>query len=566
MTCFHGGGVRSDAQFPKRLDGCTRHYDAMTPRFQTPAVGPVAAAEFLARSHGAVSVQRGFAVGATRVERIHSLLRGMPDPDWARFKVLMQAGLDSPMAERDLDMVERLFRKGEAIGGCAGHAVGQVIDAITSHAPLLLEVKRVQERMREQVRFVLREMTDQQWEKFKTALEDNLRHPVNEDEIAVLELVFRVGESVRNVEIAATAAANRASGLRLIHPEVARRNAAMRARANGLEAIDPEAAYREAKKVVERVEEASQRAENTLANRYVRPGSAYQYARNTVFRLIDWILETPELMGQVTALRKELEAVAPLTRERMRWVLNRMPMLDRIQAIRLIPLNTILMFQEGETRAKEGDLGFRATRDRRLAYDCFVRGHSDGELAATFGLALNAVKNALGEILQALADLPIARQLAHGYLARMDHVQPMTTSEVRRRMKSLDAERRAEIVNGIPPCAWKIRHLIQLHKHVFLDYLSGEWALETLVEYYNLEKRHRLTGTFRFEQTLTVRGANAAIGGMLLKIAQEPELRQRLSLWTSPGAELVPVDPAYDPDLGAEDFLPMQLNHAGCPG
>ena len=35
-----------------------------------------------------------------------------------------------------------------------------------------------------------------------------------------------------------------------------------------------------------------------------------------------------------------------------------------------------------------------------------------------------------------------------------------------------------------------------------------------MVNYYNLEKDQKLTGTFRFEGTVTPRGANAAIAGV----------------------------------------------------
>ena len=88
-------------------------------------------------------------------------------------------------------------------------------------------------------------------------------------------------------------------------------------------------------------------------------------------------------------------------------------------------------------------------------------------------------------------------------------------------------------MNGIPNCAWKAKDVIPMHKHLFLDYLSGEWVLGALVEYYNLEKVKRATGTFKLEGTLTVRGAHSAIDGMLQKIAAEPALRQQLRQWTS---------------------------------
>ena len=53
----------------------------------------------------------------------------------------------------------------------------------------------------------------------------------------------------------------------------------------------------------------------------------------------------------------------------------------------------------------------------------------------------------------------------------------MAFGEIRRRLKRLTPGQRAEIINAIPPCAWKVREIIHLHKHLFLDYLSGEWVL-----------------------------------------------------------------------------------------
>jgi hypothetical protein len=72
-----------------------------------------------------------------------------------------------------------------------------------------------------------------------------------------------------------------------------------------------------------------------------------------------------------------------------------------------------------------------------------------------------------------------------------------------------------------------------LQKHLFLDYLSGEWVLGALVAYYNLQKDKRLTGMFKLGGTLTVRGANSAFEGILRKIADEPDLRRQLTDWSA---------------------------------
>src|SRR5205814_2165243 len=138
------------------------------------------------------------------------------------------------------------------------------------------------------------------------------------------------------------------------------------------------------------------------------------------------------------------------------------------------------------------------------------------------------VKNAVGTILQTLIEKALARQPVCEYLARAGQMPAMEFGEIRRCMKRLTAARRSEIVNAIPNCAWKAREVIHLHKHLFLDYMTGEWVLATLVKNYNLETTNRLAGTFTFGGGLTIRGANAAIEGVLRKIADEPELIHRL--------------------------------------
>ncbi len=66
--------------------------------------------------------------------------------------------------------------------------------------------------MRERVRFVLREMSDAQWAGFKTSLLGHLVQPAKAEEVGVLELSFRIGESVSNIETAALALADKLSG------------------------------------------------------------------------------------------------------------------------------------------------------------------------------------------------------------------------------------------------------------------------------------------------------------------------------------------------------------------
>ena len=68
---------------------------------------------------------------------------------------------------------------------------------------------------------------------------------------------------------------------------------------------------------------------------------------------------------------------------------------------------------------------------------------------------------------------------------------------VRRMMKRLPAEQRAAIVNGIPPCAWKSRDMMPVHKRLLLDYLSGDWALGALVAHCNLQGEQRLSADNR---------------------------------------------------------------------
>ena len=77
------------------------------------------------------------AVAAMGAERLHSMLRAMADEDWSRVKSLMAASFSHAEKETDIDLLERLFRKGEAIARQAGGTVLRLIQAIIGD-PLLL--------------------------------------------------------------------------------------------------------------------------------------------------------------------------------------------------------------------------------------------------------------------------------------------------------------------------------------------------------------------------------------------------------------------------------------------
>jgi hypothetical protein len=522
----------------------------MKPRFEV-LIPP--AERFLscgAQSEGAAP-EAARSLGAMSTERVHGVLRRMPGEDWSRLKALMRENLGSAGTAEDMDMVELFFRKGERLGGLGGGTVWRMVQAIMGSPLMMEQVRRANEQMREQVRFVLREMSDPQWNEFKASLLERLIQPAKAAEAEVLELVFRTGESVSNVEIAALALADKVSGRKLIQPEVARRNALVKGKVLGAQRMDPEAAYQAAKQAVEQATDTASRAENTLAYGYVEPSAPYRHARNTVFRMVDFILEDPELMAEVMRIYGELLGVRPVSQAQMRWALHRMPMADRMKVIKLIPLNIILMFCHEQAGTERQEPRFRATRDRRLAYDCFVKGRTDAELVAAYGLLANAVKNEVAVILRTLCRKPLACQVSSQYLERMAQVEPMHVGEVRRRLKRLDPERRAQLLNRIPNCAWKARAACHLHKHLFLDYLSGEWLLDALVDYYNLEKGDRLAGRFRFEGNLTARGATGAMAGILRKISEEPELRHQLRVWTSGQSPAPP--PAAEAATEAEE-------------
>jgi hypothetical protein len=429
-------------------------------------------------------------------------------------------------------LLERLFRKGEALARQAGGVVLRMTQRIASDPSLLAAVRQANERRRSSLRFVLREMSTEDWNRFKAALEQDLPDSTKADDLGVLELVLRTGESVTNVEAAAVAKANQVSGLKLMDPEVARRNAIIKSRIPGAIPVDPEAAYAAAKRALAEVEQIARRARNTLAYDQVSPSSSYRHARNTLFHLLGTILESEDLTALLAPIEKELTTIAPLARERLRWALHRMPVEERLAIIESISFNTILMLQESESSPESPDGRIRGSRDRRLAYDLFVRGQSDEELATAYGLSVNGVKNATGALLETLAAKPQVRKAVHAFLARVNIIPPMRIDEVRSRMKRLTPGQRAELLNRIPNRVWKAHQIIPLHKHLFLDYITGEWVLATLVQYHNLASDKRLSGAFRCDGTLTVRGANAAINGILQKISDEPLLRDQLRRWT----------------------------------
>ena len=240
-------------------------------------------------------------------------------------------------------------------------------------------------------------------------LERTLHEPNKAEDLKVLDLVFRMGESISNVEIAALAKADRITNRKLIDPEVAKKNALIKARIPGATGIDPDAAYTAAERAMTMAKKLAQRAEHTLAYSFVEPTTPFKHARNTVFKLVDAIIEEQQLMGVIINIEKDLAAVKPVTRENMRWALHRMPVHDRMRVIKLIPLNTVLMLQETEQDLAPHDASFRAARDRRLAYDLFVKGQSDEELTVKYRCSLHGLKSAVAVILETLASRPLAR-------------------------------------------------------------------------------------------------------------------------------------------------------------
>jgi hypothetical protein len=505
---------------------------------------------------GATSVGVNGPLPALSSERLHSILRRMADDDWLNLKGLLRQSLALSLTDSDVELLERLFRRGEAIARDVGGAVCRIIQSVAGDSRLMEEAKRADERVKARARFVLREMGECDWAAFKELMVRKLTHATQADDVDTLELVFRLGESVTNIEVAALALAEKQSGRRLLNPEVARTNAAIKSAVRGTVGLDPEVAYLEAKRALEESEQMARRAEHTLAYYFARPTASFRHARNTVFRMVETILECPELLAELLRLEREFAAVPSVCRERMRWAMHRMPMRDRLAVLKLIPLNTILMFQQSEARDSQRQLLFNATRDRRLAFDLFVRGYSDEELAATFRTSLNAVKNAVGNILQTLIDRPLARKPVAAYLQSCDRIPPMDVAELRRLIKGATSRRRSELVAALPNCVWKVRAVMPLHKHLFLDYMSGEWVLGALVHYYNVHKT-KTVGGLSFAGTLTVRGANAAIEGILHKLTEEPDLRQLLrERASSPGAGTPESAEENAANFDVDDLLP----------
>lgn len=477
----------------------------------------------------------GTQLAATAIERVHSVLSRMSDDDWGEFKSLMKQNLPEIAGGSDVALLENLFRKGEVVARDATARILHLIHSIIGNPPLLNQVRKATERLRTRIRFILREMTETDWIRFRRLLIGALPQADAAEQVQVLELVVRIGESVSNIEVAAAGLADKLSGRRCIDPEIARRNALIRPKTAGGPVIDPEQAYLEAKHLMEETRELASRAESTLAHAYAEPTPAYKHARHTVFQLVEAIIANSELMAEAAAVEKRLLAIPALSRHKLRWALHRMSVPDRLEVLKLIPLNTVLVFRDNYEASPREGIQFRAARDRRLAYDYFVRGHSEEELAAAYGLSLHGVKNAIAMLLDSLIARPLVCKIVHRFLLRAKQIEPMLLPDIRRRIKLLTSGQRAELLNLIPNCAWKARGAIHLHKSLFLDYTSGEWVLARLVDFYNLEQGERISGKFKIEGTLTVRGATAAIEGLLRKIADEPCVRQRLRELSSPG-------------------------------
>ncbi|HEV2208322.1 MAG TPA: hypothetical protein VG167_06065 [Verrucomicrobiae bacterium] len=474
------------------------------------------------------SVRPGISA-AMRTERLHSLLRRIPDADWARLRPLLEESFADADRARGFELFERLFRKGEAVGPGDGAAVCKRVESLSGSQPVLAELKKADERLKQRVRWTLREISEEAWSALKAKLAARLGEKA--EALVVAELVFRFGESVSNIETAAEALAERCSARRRLAPDVARKNAMLRVRSPGPASLDPEAIYNQVLAETTHAEQVLRRAENTLAYRFVQPTAPFRHARNTVFQIVEALLSEAELRAEVLERERELLAVPLVSREQMRWALHRLPRAQRIEVLKRVPLNTVLMFHESGGE----DVLLRATRDRRLGYDLFVEEHSEEELAARYGLALNALKNVVGTMLEALVAKPLARQPAHALLSWAAQVPPMTTGEVRRRLKQLNPGQRAGLLKSVPLCAWKVREIIPLHKHLFLDYLSGEWVLGALVKYYNLHKQPGFAGRFDFKGTLTARRANAAIEAVIHKLADEAIVRHQLRVWSGAG-------------------------------
>jgi hypothetical protein len=510
-----------------------------------------------AGANGAQSVEtdpgkRGLST-AMRTEQLYAMLRRMPVSDWPRLREVLVRELVPPPMAGALEALERRFREDLSLTGEHRMWVFDLVRLISASPPVLAHLRQTDERTKARVRWVLREMSDSDWMEFKESLGPALSGPGKEEEIRVIELALRLGESVTNIESAARALAQQISCERVLTPEVARRNALAR----GEGGVDPDRVFLAAKAAASQAEALAHRAQHTLACRYVAPHSAFKHARNTLFKLVDAILQHRHLAAHIGQIERELAAVPPVSRERLRWALHRMPIGQRMKVLKLVPLNPLLMHQQTNGE----DIMLRATRDRRLAFDLFVRGKSEAELMAAYKLSLNALKNAVGMLLEALTERPLVRKMVSEFLSQTGAIEPMSFGEARRRLKQLTADQRAGLLQGLPDCAWKSRGVIHLHRQLFLDYFSGEWVLAALVNSYNLHKAQGLTGRFSFERKLTVRGANAAIEALIRKLSEEPLLVRKLRAWTSGACAGAPglTETAEAPgEATLEQLLPPQ--------
>src|SRR5664279_2445652 len=151
-------------------------------------------------------------LAAIATEHLHFVLRRMSEEDWTRLKALMLERFTNHDSPAEVDVLERVFRKDEAVVAQAGGIVFRMIQAMTGDPLLRNEVRTAHEHLRSRVRMVLREMSDEDWSRFKVLSARTLSPPSRAEDLRVLELVFRIGESISNVEIAALAKADQVSG------------------------------------------------------------------------------------------------------------------------------------------------------------------------------------------------------------------------------------------------------------------------------------------------------------------------------------------------------------------
>src|SRR5262245_28881856 len=85
---------------------------------------------------------------ALPAERLHVVLRSMLEEDWFSLLSLMRHNVRPAAEEYEIAILERVFRKGEAISGQDGAVVLQAVQAILGNALLMAEVQRAHERVR----------------------------------------------------------------------------------------------------------------------------------------------------------------------------------------------------------------------------------------------------------------------------------------------------------------------------------------------------------------------------------------------------------------------------------